>query len=323
VSDVTVPHHTAWPQLPSDQWAETLATLHLWTQVVGKIRLARTPWINHSWHVPLYVTTRGLSTSPMQAGDRSFELNFDFLSHCLDIRVSDGVDACIPLVPRSVADFHDELSVRLESMDLGTPIDTTPSEIPDGIPFEEDHEHASYEVAAVFALWRALLDARNAFTTFRARFIGKSSPVHFFWGSFDLAVTRFSGREAPPHPAGIPALPDWVAREAYSHEVSSLGFWPGNADNPTPVFYSYAYPSPDGFSEARVRPDEAFWFDDLGEFLLPYDAVRTAGDPAEAVLTFAQDTYDAAADLADWDRDALEWPGRAQGPKEQKPRPAG
>jgi hypothetical protein len=315
VTPSSVPHHAAWPALPHAGWSDTIATLHRWTQIVGKIRLERTPWINHSWHVPLYLTTRGLGTSPMRAGDRSFELNFDFQSHCLEIRVSDGVDASIPLMPRSVADFHEEVTRRLESMDLGTPIHTTPSEIPDGTPFEDDHEHASYDVQAVFALWRALLDAHHVFTEFRARFVGKVSPVHFFWGSFDLAVTRFSGREAPPHPAGIPALPDWVAREAYSHEVSSLGFWPGNAENPTPVFYSYAYPNPEGFADARVGPDASFWFDDLGEFLLPYDAVRGADDPAATLLEFAQDTYEAAAELGDWDRDALEWPGGAQGPE--------
>lgn len=314
--DTRVSHHAPWPELPRDGWTDTLATLHLWTQIVGKIRLERTPWINHSWHVPLYVTTRGLGTSPIPAGDRAFELNFDFLSHCLDIRVSDGVGARIPLMPRSVADFHAEVTAQLQFLGLETPIDTTPSEILDGIPFEADHEHDSYDVAAVFALWRALLDAHNVFTTFRGRFIGKCSPVHFFWGSFDLAVTRFSGRDAPPHPGGIPALPDWVAREAYSHEVSSLGFWPGNADNPTPIFYAYAYPGPEGFSRVKVRPEEAFWLDDLSEFALPYDAVRAADDPAAALLAFAQDTYEAAADLADWDREALEWPDAAQGPKE-------
>lgn len=314
MSDSTVPHHTSWPALPHETWTETVATLHLWTQIVGKIRLERTPWINHSWHVPLYLTTRGLGTSPMRAGDRSFELNFDFQSHCLEIRVSDGVDASIPLIPRSVADFYQEVTARLDAMDLATPIHTTPSEIADGIPFDQDHEHAAYDVEAVFALWRALLDAHHVFTTFRARYVGKVSPVHFFWGSFDLAVTRFSGRGAPPHPAGIPALPDWVAREAYSHEVSSLGFWPGNAQNPTPVFYAYAYPSPEGFAQAKVRPEASFWFDDLGEFLLPYEAVRTADDPAATLLDFAQDSYEAAADLADWDREALEWPGGAQGP---------
>jgi len=311
-----VPNRAPWPALPHASWAPTLTTLHRWTQIVGKIRLERTPWINHSWHVPLYLTTRGLGTSPIPAGDRSFELNFDFQAHRLEIRVSDGVDASIPLLPRSVKDFHGELMGRLDALDLATPIHTVPSEIPDGVPFDEDEENASYDPAAVLALWRALLDAHTVFTTFRARFVGKVSPVHFFWGSFDLAVTRFSGREAPPHPAGIPALPDWVAREAYSHEVSSLGFWPGSADQPEPIFYSYAYPNPEGFSDASVRPDAAFWHDDLSEFALPYEAVRTAIDPEATLLEFAQSTYEAAADLAAWDRESLEWPGGAQGPPE-------
>ncbi len=309
-----VPHHTAWPALPYDGWNDTLATLHRWTQIVGKVRLERTPWINHSWHVPLYLTTRGLGTSPIGAGDRSFELNFDFQSHRLEIRASDGVDASIPLQPRSVKDFYTELMGRLDSMGIGTPINTLPSEIPDGVPFDEDEENASYDPAAVSGLWRALLGAHHTFTTFRSRFVGKVSPVHFFWGSFDLAVTRFSGREAPPHPAGIPALPDWVAREAYSHEVSSLGFWPGNAESPTPIFYSYAYPSPEGFRDAAVGPDAAFWLDDLSEFVLPYDAVRNAPDPDALLLEFAQTTYEAAADLAGWDRTAIEWPEGADGP---------
>jgi len=311
----TVSPLAPWPALPSSSWGPTIATLHRWTQIVGKIRMERTPWINHSWHVPLYLTTRGLGTSPIPAGARSFELDFDFQSHRLEIRVSDGVDASISLGPRTTKDFYAELMSRLESLDLATPIHTVPSEIPGGTPFDEDEENASYDADAVSLLWRALLDAHHVFTTFRARFVGKVSPIHFFWGSFDLAVTRFSGREAPPHPAGIPALPDWVAREAYSHEVSSLGFWPGNADRPDPIFYSYAYPGPKAFANAKVGPDAAFWLNALGEFALPYEAVRTAPDPEAALLEFAQTSYAAAADLAGWDRGALEWPDGAQGPK--------
>ncbi len=306
---------TPWPELPSTEWTDTLATLHRWSQIIGKVRLERTPWINHSWHLPLYLTTRGLGTSPIPAGARSFEMDFDFQAHRLEIRVSDGTDASVELRPRSVADFYREVMEQLDALGLHTEIDTVPSEIPDGVPFEQDEGHASYDADAVQALWRALLSSHTVFQQFRARFIGKVSPVHFFWGSFDLAVTRFSGREAPPHPAGIPALPDWVAREAYSHEVSSLGFWPGNAENPTPVFYSYAYPGPEGFKEAAVGPEAAFWFEDLGEFLLPYEAVRTAPDPAKALMTFAQESYEAAADLGGWDRGALEWPNGTTGPE--------
>lgn len=309
-----VPKPAPWSELPAATWGPTIATLHRWTQIVGKVRMERTPWINHSWHVPLYVTTRGLGTSPIPAGDRSFEMNFDFQSHRLEIRASDGVDASISLQPRSVKDFHAEVMGRLEMMDLGTPINTIPSEIPDGIPFDEDEDNASYDAAAATALWRALLDSHTVFQAFRSRFVGKVSPVHFFWGSFDLAVTRFSGREAPPHPAGIPALPDWVAREAYSHEVSSLGFWPGNAENPDPFFYSYAYPNPAGFEASEVGPDTAFWLKDLGEFVLPWEAVRTAPDPSAALMEFAQTTYEAAADLGEWDRASLEWPDGATGP---------
>lgn len=303
-----------WPALPYDDWKDTLASLHLWTQIVGKVRLERTPWINHSWHVPLYVTARGLSTSAIPADGRVFEMAFDFRRQVLDIACSDGGDASVALRPRSVADFYGEVMGRLDDLGLATAIHTVPSEIPDGIPFDEDHEHEAYDADAAHRFWQVLVSMQRVFQRFRARFVGKSSPVHFFWGSFDLAVTRFSGRPAPEHPAGIPALPDWVAREAYSHEVSSLGFWPGGAVHPHPIVYAYAYPAPEGFSRAGPRPDGAVWVDDLGEYVLPYDAVRSAPDPEAALLAFAQDTYAAAADLARWDRDALEWPGGAEGP---------
>lgn len=303
-----------WPALPWEEWKDTCATLHLWTQIVGKVRMERTPWINHSWHVPLYVTARGLGTSAVPAEGRVFEMELDFLRHVLDIRTSDGASAEVALEPRTVADFHAEVMERLAGLGLATPIHAIPNEIPDAIPFHQDTEHASYDAPAVEAFWQALVQSHRVFQRFRARFTGKCSPVHFFWGSFDLAVSRFSGRTAPEHPAGIPNMPDWVAREAYSHEVSSLGFWPGGESFPEPVYYSYAYPSPDGFADASVRPDEAFWTSELGEFVLPYEAVRSADDPEGTLLAFAQDSYEAAAGLAGWDREALEWPGGRQGP---------
>ncbi len=304
----------AWPDLPYKGWEDTYATLHRWTQIVGKVRLERTPWVNHSWHVPLYVTTQGLSTSAIPAGERVFEMAFDFRRHRLVIDSSDGASEVLPLKPRSVADFYQAVMSALEGMGLGTTIHTTPSEIPDGVPFDEDEEHGAYDAGAAHDFWQALVQLQRVFQRFRARYVGKSSPVHFFWGSFDLAVTRFSGRPAPEHPAGIPALPDWVAREAYSHEVSSLGFWPGGEVHPEPVVYSYAYPSPEGFTEADVGPEAAYYLDELAEFVLPWATVRASTDPDAALLTFAQDSYEAAADLAGWDRKALEWPGGLEGP---------
>lgn len=306
--------HPAWPDIPWGEWRDTAATLHLWTQIVGKVRLERTPWVNHSWHVPLYVGARGLGTGPIPAGDRVFEMGFDFHRHVLDLRVSDGGAAEVALEPRSVADFHAEVMARLEELGVGTPIHTVPSEIEAAVPFEEDTEHDAYDAEAAHRFFHALVASHRVFQRFRARFVGKSSPVHFFWGSFDLAVTRFSGRPAPEHPGGFPNLPDWVAREAYSHEVSSVGFWPGGEAFPHPVFYAYAYPSPEGYAAVPVGPEEAFWTDDLGEFVLPYEAVRTAADPEGALLRFAQDAYEGAAELAGWDRPALEWPHGRQGP---------
>ena len=307
-----------WPSLPYADWSDTLATLHLWSQIVGKVRLERTPWINHSWHVPLYVTARGMGTSAMAAGDRLFEMDFDFHRHTLDIQVSDGRSASIALRPRTVADFYGEVMDRLAGLGLATAIHSVPSEIVDGVRFEDDVEHASYDADAVQRFWTALTSVHRVFQQFRARFVGKSSPVHFFWGSFDLAVTRFSGRRAPEHPAGIPSLPDWVAREAYSHEVSSLGFWPGGEQFPEAILYSYAYPSPEGLGERAVRPAGTLWSGDLGEFVLPWSAVLSAPDPEAAILTFAQDTYEAAAELADWNRAELEWPDGAAGPRQER-----
>jgi len=295
-----------WPELPLEAWADTYATLHRWTQIVGKIRLAQMPWINHSWHVTLYVTPRGLTTSSMPHGARTFEISFDFLAHRLVIHTSDHGEAILPLRPQSVAAFHAELLGKLEELGYGVTIHNRPNELEDATPFAEDHTHASYDPESVTRFWRVLLQADRVFQKFRARFIGKSSPVHFFWGSFDLAVTRFSGRRAPRHPGGIPNMPDWVTREAYSHEVSSCGFWPGGGPHPFPFFYSYVYPEPPGFAAAAVQPEGAFYSNDLNEWILPYDVVRTAASPDDALFAFLETTYAAAADLGQWDRAALE-----------------
>jgi hypothetical protein len=295
----------AWPALPYDQWADTCATLQLWSQVIGKIRLAKAPMINHWWQVPLYVTARGLTTSPMPDGNRRFQIDFDFIDHRLVFTSSDGKTDDFALAPCTVADFYREVMARLRGLGIDVRISTLPVEIPDPIPFEADREHASYDAAAAHAFWRALLQVDRVFTAFRARFIGKVSPVHFFWGSFDLAVTRFSGRPAPPHP-GAPNIALSVAREAYSHEVSSLGFWPGNGGFGQAAFYAYAYPQPPGFPDAKPRPEAARFDPTLGEFILLYDDVRRAPSPNEAILDFAQSTYEAAAELGGWDRPAFE-----------------
>lgn len=294
-----------WPEISYGSWAETAKALHLYTQVAGKVRLELTPWTNHSWHVPLYVGARGLTTSIMSKGSRSFEMRFDFVDHDLVIETIEGQVRRVGLGSGTVAGFYRSVMEALESLGLGVEIYTTPSEIADATPFEQDTQERPYDAAAVERFWRALVQMDRVFKRFRAGFNGKCSPVHFFWGSFDLAVTRFSGRTAPPHPGGVPNFPDWVAREAYSHEVSSAGFWPGN-DDADAVFYSYAYPKPDGFEKAAVRPDAAAWSDELGEFVLPYASVRGSPDPDAALMAFLQSTYDAAADLGKWDRTALE-----------------
>ena len=296
----------AWPGLSLEEWKDTYATLHMWTQVIGKIRFAQTPWVNHSWHVTLYVTSRGLTTSPIPYGEKTFEIDFDFIEHRLVIETSGGDVRSIELRPRSVADFYGEVMSTLRGLGLDVRIHTLPNEVQDPIPFEKDVEHKSYDPEYANRFWRILIQTDRVFKEFRARFIGKCSPVHFFWGSFDMAVTRFSGRTAPPHPGGVPHLPDVVAREAYSHEVSSCGFWPGGGPVPYPVFYSYAYPAPNGFKDAPVKPPGAFYSGDLGEFLLPYDEVRNAEKPDAVLLDFLQSTYEAAANLAKWDRPALE-----------------
>lgn len=295
-----------WPALPLDDWADTYATLHRWTQIVGKIRLSQTPWTNHSWHGTLYVTSRGLTTSPIPHGPRTFEITFDFLEHKLLIQPSDGDSEMLDLRPQTVADFYRQLLGKLDEMGLGVSIHGRPNELEDATPFAEDVSHGSYEPEHAAKLWRVLVQTQRVFQRFRAGFIGKCSPVHFFWGAFDLAVTRFSGRPAPPHPGGAPNCPDWVMREAYSHELSSCGFWPGGGPHPFPFFYSYAYPEPDGFSSATVQPEGAFYSKDLREWILPLDVVREATSPDDALLAFLETTYQAAADLGHWDRSRLE-----------------
>jgi hypothetical protein len=310
-----------WPSLPLEAWQDTYATLHMWTQIVGKIRLVQTPWLNHSWHVTFEVTPCGLRTPPIPHGTRTFQIEFDFSSHQLVIQTSDGDLRSIALRPCAVADFYAEIMATLRELRLPVRIYTKPNEIETAIRFEHDHVHAAYDPDYANRLWRILLQADRVLKTFRARFGGKSSPVHFFWGSFDLAVTRFSGRPAPPHPGGVPNLPDWITRDAYSHEVSSAGFWPGGGPVPYPAFYSYAYPEPPGFKDAQVRPEGAFYSDAMREFFLPYDAVRQAVSPDDMLLEFFQSTYEAAATLGGWDRPSLERPasttGRATGQVER------
>ncbi len=296
-----------WPDLTYSAWSETLATLHLWTQIVGKIRLTLTPWLNHSWHAPLYVTARGLGTSPIPIGTEIFEIEFDFVGQRLAVQTSRGAQRSLPLRPQSVADFYRATIDLLASMGVAVAIKETPNEVPNPIRFSEDRIHASYDAAAAHRFWRALVQADRIFKLFRSGFLGKASPVHFFWGSFDLAVTWFSGRRAPLHPGGVPGLPDAVVREAYSHEVSSAGFWPGAEAFPRAAFYSYAYPEPAGFRARPVAPGS--YFDTtLGEFILPYDTVAQAGQPDALLLDFLSTTYVAAAETGGWDRAALECP---------------
>ncbi|HEX8293643.1 MAG TPA: DUF5996 family protein [Pyrinomonadaceae bacterium] len=295
----------AWPALPFEEWRETSATLHMWTQVVGKVRLAQAPHVNHWWHVPLYVTPSGLTTSPVPYGRRTFQIDFDLIDHRLVIETNDGDVRALELAPRTVADFYGEFMSSLKELGLDVKIWTTPVEVENPIPFEQDETHRSYDAGHVERFRRALVQCERVFQRFRSGFAGKCSPVHFFWGSFDLAVTRFSGRRAPQHP-GAPGVADSVTREAYSHEVSSAGFWPGGPALPEPIFYSYAYPEPEGFKDVRVGPERAYYNTDFKEFVLPYDAVCASGDPDASLLRFLQDTYVAAAARADWDRASLE-----------------
>jgi Family of unknown function (DUF5996) len=291
----------SWPSLPLNSWRDTYATLHMWTQIVGKVRLALTPHVNHWWNVPLYVSSRGLTTSPIPYGDRVFEVEFDFVDHKLYLRLSNGVTKELALVPRSVADFYREFMDTLRSVGIEMKIWRMPVEIPEPIAFDQDYIHASYDREYAHRFWRVLVSADEVLKQFRSAFIGKSSPVHFFWGSFDLALTRFSGRRAPERPEA-----DSITREAYSHEVISAGFWPGGGEVADAAFYCYAAPEPPGFSQQAVRPAAAFYHPKLKEFLLMYEDVRRAASPSSMLMDFLQSTYDAGATLGKWDRPALE-----------------
>lgn len=295
-----------WPALPWDEWKDTATTLHMWTQIVGKTRLALTPLLNHWWNVPLYVTARGLSTSSMPYRGELLDLEFDFIDHGLFARTSSGIVGSIKLRPQSVAAFYKEFRELLDSLGIEVKINPTPVEVQNPIPFADDHDHASYEEDAVHRFWTILRNANTLLTLFRSRFEGKSSPVHFFWGSFDLAVTRFSGRPAPLRPGA-----DRITREAYSHEVISAGFWPGNGGFGAAAFYCYAAPEPGGLKVEKIRPAEAFYSTELNEFLLRYDDIRHLDSPEEALLAFLQSSYEAAANLAKWDRALLERPSPA------------
>ena len=295
-----------WPEIPFSAWRDTCAALHLYAQVLGKYRLAQTPWLNHSWHATLYLTASGLTTGPVPDGPGKIDLSLDLVDHALVGRASNGRSAQFALGPGTVAEFY-ERTLGLIGFLGGSPqLDPHPNEIPGAVPFPTDHAPRPYDAAAVNRFFQALVQVDNVFREFRTSFLGKATPVHLFWGSFDLAVTRFSGRRAPPHPGGVPGLPDAVTREAYSHEVSSAGFWPGGAGVENAAFYSYAYPTPEGFAKAKVRPSAAFFDAKLGEFLLPYEAVSKARDPRSELMDFLQSTYEAAAELGQWDRGALE-----------------
>jgi hypothetical protein len=294
-----------WPALPYAAWRDTCDTLHLWIQIVGKIRLQQTDWLNHSWHVPLYVTSTGLTTSPIPHGPRTFELELSFIRHALEVKVSDGGQRQIPLRPRSVADFFAEVMQTLVDLQVPVRIEELPCEIAGALRFSEDHVHAAYDAEYAQRFWRVLLQSDRLLKQFRTGFLGKASPVHFFWGSFDLAVTRFSGRRAPLFQGTAPGVAREIMREAYSHEVSSAGFWPGG-NGVEAAYYSYAYPVPEGLRAQPLQPAGAYFSESLGEFLLPYELVRSASDPDAVLLSFLQSTYEAAANTAHWDRASLE-----------------
>ena len=298
----------AWPDIPYELWRETCSALHLYTQIVGKYRLARTPWINHSWQATFYVNARGFTSSLVPDRTGGVEIGFDLLDHAVRGSATDGRSAQFSLDPMSVAEFHGRFIDMIGTLG-GTPkFHWRPNEVPNPVPFTEDRAQRPYAADAVMRFFKALAAVNEVLRDFRTAYVGKVSPVHLFWGSFDLAVTRFSGRRAPLHPGGVPGLPDEVTREAYSHEVSSAGFWPGGGGVDFPAFYSYSYPAPDGFANVRVAPDAAYFDKRLGEFILPYDAVRRASDPEATLMSFLDSTYRAAADLGGWDRAALECP---------------
>ena len=300
--------HGAWPELDLGAWSETRDTLHLWTQIVGKVRLRLTPWINHSWNGTLFVTSRGLTTSLIPHGDRLFQMDFDFIDHRLHVTTVEGERRTIVLAPKSVATFYKEVMAVLDELELSVVIHPHPSEIADGIPLPEDQRHASYDTAYARRFWRTLASSYRVLQLFRSTFLGKASPVHFFWGSFDLALTLFSGRAATPMDAKVPHMPQWVVRDASTHEQAAFGFWPGNTAGPMAeaAFYAYVLPAPEGFSEAPMRSAAARFPKEMGEWVLPYDAVRKAKDPDAEILAFLHDTFDAAVDLGGWDRKALE-----------------
>ena len=307
---------SGWPELDWASWRETAIGLQLRAQIIGKVRLLLTPWLNHSWHVPLYVSGRGLTTSPIPCGDRILEIEFNLIQDSVVLAASDGGVRTIVLAPGSIADFHAAIVAALTDLGVTARFDGKPSEMPGALPFAEDHADRPYDGEAARRFWRALIQVQRVFGTFRTGFLGKASPIHFFWGSFDLASTRFSGRVAPRHPGGMPGLPDAVTCEAYSHEEASVGFWPGSDAYPHAAFYAYAYPAPAGYAEARAEPDAATYDMTLGEFILPYETVRAAADPDAALLAFCQSTYNAAADLGSWDRASLECPlGRPRVPR--------
>ena len=295
-----------WPSLNYSNSQDTLATVHLWTQMVGKIRLRQTPWINHSWHVALYVSPRGLTTGSIPYQHGVFSLEFDFVAHQLILTTSTEHQGTLPLSDGTIANFYQQLQSALKKAAITVDIHSRPNEMDPAIRFEEDHEPRTYQPDQARLVWQAFIHIHKVFTQFRAGFTGKVSPVHFFWGAFDLAVTRFSGREAPKHPGGAPNIPLAVMQEAYSHEVSSAGFWPGNPDFPEAAFYSYCYPTPDAFKDQQVKPEAAYYHEELGEFILPYNTVRESENPEETLMRFLQTTYEAAANTGNWDRAALE-----------------
>ena len=294
----------AWPRLRVDDWRETRDTLHMWTQIVGKVRLVHAPLLNHWWQVTLYVSPRGLTTSAIPYRTGEFDIEFDFVEHRLRLRASDGAVAGFGLAPMPVAEFYDRVMRALSDLGIDTEIQAHPNEVEPAIPFAEDDQHAAYDAASARLFWEQLLQAARVMGEFRSRYVGKVSPVHLFWGAMDLACTRFSGRDAPLHPGGAPNCGDWVMEEGYSKELSSCGFWPGGGEEG--AFYAYAYPEPEGFADRPVRPSAAYYSRENGQFLLPYEAVRADSDPDGALLHFFQDTYEAAADLGHWDRSALE-----------------